>query len=147
MNCEDIQKRLIEYYYNEIGPKEAESIQRHLDSCTRCSRAYYKFRKELDRLKVEEPSIPQEFWKEFNRKVKDRITEREAKRFYLSRPVAAFVSALVLIIILMLGYRYYNTKQTERFITENYELLKNLELYENLDLIEHLEEIELLEEV
>jgi len=147
MKCEVIREKLIEYYYRELPSDTGKVVSQHLEQCQSCIEYYNGLSGMLNTLKLKEPEMPERVWSDLRRRVFSRIDRAQSKRIFIFRPVPAFATALLLMVILFGGIRYFDSKQTQNFIAQNYGLLQNLELYENLELFEYLEDIELLEQI
>ncbi len=147
MKCEVIREKLIEYYYRELPSDTENLISQHLDQCQSCIEYYNGLSGMLNTLKRKGPEMPERFWSDLRNKVFSRIDRTKNKSIFILRPVPAFATALLLMVTLLGGIRYFDSKQTRDFIAQNYGLLQNLELYENLELFEHMEDIELLEQI
>lgn len=146
MICKDAREKLVEYYYKEL-PRDAEdSVSQHLEQCRSCRDCYNELSDMLSTIRLQEPMLPERFWTDLDKEVFSRI-DMKNKSIFLFRPVPAFIAVLLLIAVVFGGGRYFNSKQTQDYIAENYELLHDLELYENLEFFEHMDEIELLEKV
>lgn len=138
MGCKYSDKDLMLNYYNESDPE----LEAHLMTCNKCMARLNRLERSLDKIRPEEPEMPDAFWSNFSVKVNEKIDKKEAKgRFYLLRPKIAMAAMLAILISVAFtgGVRIYEEKQDREFIMENYDLIMNINMLEDLELLENFE--------
>ncbi|MDI6800944.1 MAG: zf-HC2 domain-containing protein [Thermodesulfovibrionales bacterium] len=144
MRCRDAEKDLLLYYYEELDPSATEEIKRHLETCSRCLYSWEKIRTSLDKLKIKEHEPADAYWNNYLEKVYEKIEAKGSKKYFVVlKPAIVYVFAIILVIITGIGgFKVYEKKQEDAFVTKNHEMIKDLELLENLEILQDLEEIE-----
>jgi hypothetical protein len=151
MQCKDVQKELVNYYYNEAGNILKSAVDEHLGHCDNCASSLEKLKKTLDGIKIEEPVLTDVLWERYSQKVYKKIDsrelpqEREFRLFRLPRLIPATAAAIVLLTALWGSVKLYESKQEKTFISQNYDLIKNLEMFEEYEILQNLQEIEAVE--
>jgi hypothetical protein len=116
MTCNEIEDRLPAYLENLLFPEEKKSIEGHLASCSRCSRASEALKKAegivQDLTEVEPPPF-------FEQRIMSRVREEAAQKqgilrklfypLYIKVPIQAFATILVAVI----AFSVYRTGEPE----------------------------------
>ena len=141
MKCRVTDEDLILYYYDELNLAQKRFIAKHLKECSRCNKAMEGLKKVLESVEVREPDLSEVFWQRLITKIVEATGTENRKRIHniqsLLRPVMAL---LVLLVLALSGYQWYNKRQQQKFIASNVEMLLYLDLFENLEILEHLED-------
>ena len=139
--CWLTRKRLVEYLYGELSGKRKNRVASHLETCSRCRKAWENIKTAADaadRLTRTEP--PAAFWDFYSGRVIARISANHrlqpVKNLYgFKKFLVPSLSFLLVFSIFLGGARSY---RIDREITRNRELYQNVEEIWNLDLIDHL---------
>ncbi|MBI4709508.1 MAG: hypothetical protein HY759_00065 [Nitrospirae bacterium] len=151
MQCKDVQKELVNYYYNEVSNVIKSAVDEHLEYCNNCASSLEKLKNTLDGIKIEEPVLTDVFWERYSQKVYKKVDGRELRQerkfrlFRLPRLIPAAAAAIVLLTAFWGSVKLYESKQENTFISRNYDLINNLELFEEYELLQNLQEIEAVE--
>jgi len=143
MKCSKRQD-LVLYYYGELDEPEEKRLASHLEACGKCSAAWQRLKEELEGLHCEPPEMPESYWRDYQRGVRNKIGKRSPRRFFFpARPLLqGAITAMLLAAVATAGFHYYRGKQDRIMILQNYELLSELDLLEDFDLLRSLEEVE-----
>lgn len=145
IRCKKTQRRLIEYYYDELDTGTQEKVEGHLKLCAGC-------RGELEAIRQILEKIPRDSEKELPREVKNRIKTKvrskieratdTSARLFTTRWTPVLASAMVVLLAGTATFHFLSsknqrngdeTKEIELEVAENLELLENMELIEILD--------------
>ncbi len=145
MKCNYNENDFVLYYYDELGLPERKAFEAHLKDCKRCASSIKKLKASLDSVNMPESELTADSSGQFRRKVYEKIEERSSRNsFILFRPGMVQTSALALLLLVTVigGVRYYDARAERKFIMENYDLMMEIELFEDLEILEYLDEIE-----
>ncbi|MBI5196174.1 MAG: hypothetical protein HZA10_07620 [Nitrospirae bacterium] len=151
MQCKEVQKELVNYYYNEAGNVLKSAVDEHLGYCDNCASSLEKLKKTLNGIKIKEPALPDAFWKRYSQKVYKKIDSKKPHRertswlFRLPRLIPAAAIAMALLAVFWGGIKFYESKQENTFISQNYDFIKNLDLFEEYEILQNLQEIAVVE--
>lgn len=116
MTCNEIENRLPAYLENLLSPEEKKSIEGHLASCPRCSRACEDLRKAEEFVQDLTEVDPPPF---FEQRIMTRVREEAAQKqgilrklfypLYIKVPIQAFATILVAVI----AFSVYRTGEPE----------------------------------
>ena len=127
MDCREVQDQLIEFYEDQLGPREAEQIRAHLWMCLACREELSSIEKVIGGLKSQRLPEPGEaFWRDFPKTVRKAFYEERrpmrvpillrvwegiygtTKWFPFSKPVSATVS-IAAIVLVIAGLLFFKT--------------------------------------
>lgn len=151
MQCRDVQKELVNYYYNDAGNVLKSEVDEHLGHCDNCASSLEKLRDALDVIKIKEPILTDVFWKRYSQKIFEKIDSKKPHQgrtswlFRLPRLIPATAAAIVLLTAFWGSVKLYESKQEKTFISQNYDVIKNLEMFEEYEILQNLQEIEAVE--
>jgi hypothetical protein len=116
MTCNEIENRLPAYLENFLSPEEKKSIEGHLASCPRCSRASEAIKKVEEIVQNLTEVEPPPF---FEQMIMSRVTQEDAQKqgilrklfypLYIKVPIQAFATLLVAV----LAFSIYRTVMPE----------------------------------
>jgi len=146
MKCKDIQKELVNYYYEEIDQIKRSKVYKHLETCKRCAFEWEGLKDILNAAKVKKPDLSDAFWERYRYKVYEKIEGKETAGAFWRKFVPSSAIAAVLLFIILGSIKFYESKQEEAYVYRNYEIIKHIELLEDFDVLQHFEEIEYIGE-
>jgi len=143
MDCRYDDRDILLYYYGDLDRIEYERLNEHLRSCAKCRDRLSVLKDTLDSL-PSELRVPEEVNLEnFHARVRQKLERQNERRSAVLpslKPVYAVVVILFVIVTAIGGIKFYNEKQEQKFIMENFELIVNIDMLEDIEIIEHLEE-------
>ena len=145
MKCKYNEDELVLYYYDELEDVVKGKLKKHLEGCSECRSSLEKIKNAFDRIELQEPELSQAQWDNYRVRVHEKIEGRAPRgKSVLFKPaiIRAAVAAMFIIVVTFGGMKYYEVKESDKFIMENYELMLDLEFIEDLEILEYLDEIE-----
>jgi GTP:adenosylcobinamide-phosphate guanylyltransferase len=143
MNCRYDNRDILLYYYGDLDRIKHEHLNEHLRSCAKCRDRLSGLKDTLDSL-PSELRVPEDVdLKNFHARVRQKLERQNERRSAILlplKPVYAVVVIFFVIVTVIGGIKFYNEKQEQRFIMENFELIVNIDMLEDIEIIEHLEE-------
>ncbi|MBL7070170.1 MAG: zf-HC2 domain-containing protein [Candidatus Omnitrophica bacterium] len=126
LRCLFIKRKLYDFVAGELGLKEKAALSRHLQVCSGCRRKAGELKTVFSlAAKREKLPLPDEaFWGKFQVELNKRLDQetgaefapepearRQMRHSYLFRPVLAYASVLLLMMVTVFSlYRYYQPK-------------------------------------
>lgn len=156
MNCKDIQKNIILFYYHELDPVLSAHIEEHVHTCPECGKVFAELTSVLGKCEVaaDDDKSP-EFWEQFSAQVMEKISSprHSPKRTHVWMFAHRFLPAGIVFAVLLLGiFRgvphikdYQTEKKTESELIQELDVVEDLEMLENLEFLESLDDLESLE--
>lgn len=145
MKCKFNEEDLILYYYDELESSVKKQIQSHLEKCGKCVLTLEKLRATLNRIELTEPGLSEVKWDNYRKRIYEKIEGESLRKkpfFFTPRFAQTVAVAALLLVTVFGGLKFYEKRQSDKFIMENYELMMDLELIEDLEILRYLEEIE-----
>jgi len=144
IKCFFFRRKLVEYFYGEVTPREKELLKFHIEICPYCK----KILEEMEYVSREtekafEPQIPETSLKLYPQQIIIRISEQKlSKQKYRRARVKkglVFASCIIFLGIMLHTTKFYLIEKEIESLPEFYQ---NLELIWNLDLINGIAEDE-----
>lgn len=150
MNCDDVKKKLLDYYYGEISPSLLDSLEEHLLLCHDCRSGWKGIKTLLDTIEREEAILlPERFWRDYTDKVYGKIEKKSRfwGLFSYPRLVPTVAVSVLFLTIIFGGLRLKEVREEKKLVSQyallaNLDLLKNLDLMQDFELIQHLDEVD-----
>jgi len=142
MRCPVKEEDFILYYYNELTEEKKSKIDIHLKNCSRCLRQWTELKEMLDTAELKQKDMPESYWDELSSRISYSLKSKPACQSNRQRFMKPAFAVIMLLLILLSGYKWYTGWKEEQFISKNLELLQNIDMFENLDLLEHLDEFD-----
>jgi predicted anti-sigma-YlaC factor YlaD len=143
MVCNEVERELINYYYNEVEASTKSAISDHLLGCPRCQASWRDLNATLGSIeRITPPARIIE--KDYLAGVFKKVKRRQRQKLYatLASTIAPFV---ILLSLGMTGY-VIKTKIETSLATQEYELIEHLDLVQDMEVIESLDELEAISE-
>ncbi|HHT9117119.1 MAG TPA: anti-sigma factor family protein [Candidatus Hypogeohydataceae bacterium YC38] len=142
MQCEDVGRELVNYYYEEVDDPLRIAISEHIPGCPRCQRAWEELKSTLNTIK--KPFIPSKLLEgDYLEGVYKKIKEKRRHRLFLI--LASTLAPVILLVSLSFAMYLYTLKVETGLISQDYELIENLELFQDIDIIQNLDELEAMD--
>jgi putative zinc finger protein len=150
--CKAFEQDLVLYHYGECSSSEKQRIESHLQSCAGCRRF-------LDELKtllpstVESDDPPANFWQDYSRELRIKLSDLEEKpgwwrsiaALFRPWPVPALATAAILAvaITMTLNRSHETTPKPDEtpysYMASNADFLKSMDLLDSMDILESVE--------
>ncbi len=152
LKCLFIKRKLYDYLENSLTDIERIKVKDHLNVCSNCKDRLAQL-KNIIALAAEKkaPEPDSEFWHNFKIDLDRRLNEElvplanlEPKLSYRLRPVFAYVSALIFILVIVNSNLYKRPHQDLTRIAQEEDLVEEILSLDELDEILSLNEDELL---
>lgn len=151
--CRTLEADLVLFHYRDLAAAERVNVENHIKSCAGC-RAYLKELAALLPLTAKTDEPAQEFWRDYNRELRDKLDAATARRAWWPnvttiiqpRLLVGFAVAAVLVLTITFGKNIWSPKtvlQDDELI-EALPVAENLEFFRAMDLLDNLELLEFM---
>lgn len=139
MICKEVERELINYYYNEVDTSTKAAISDHISGCPRCQASWKALNATLSSI---ERGIPPTkiLEKGYLEGVFKKIKRRQRQKLLIT--LASAITPFVLVVSLGVTGYVVKTKIETSLAVQEYELIEQLDLVQDMELIQNLEELE-----
>jgi anti-sigma factor RsiW len=153
--CNEFEQDLVLYHYGELSGDSRDQLASHLRACPACA-SYLKELAALLPLTVTTDEPGQEFWQNYSREMRHKLTDLQEKKSWWQALQTALrpwtLPALAGTAVIALAVTLNTSNQTttdvpsaDQALMEVLPMAENLELFNNMDVLENIEVLEGME--
>ena len=139
MTCKDVERELVNYYYNEVDATAKSAISDHISGCLRCQTSWRDLNATLGSVERGVPPakiLERDYLTGVFKKIKKR------QRHKLLVTLASAITPFVLMVTLGVTAYVIHTRIETSLVAQEYELIEHLDLVQDMEIIQDLDEIE-----
>ncbi|MDI6760094.1 MAG: zf-HC2 domain-containing protein [Candidatus Brocadiaceae bacterium] len=139
MTCKEVERELVNYYYNEVDATTRSAVSDHISTCPRCQVSWKDLNATLKGVERGVPPI-KVIERDYLAGVFKKIKKRQRHKLLVT--LVSAITPFVLMVSLGVSAYIIKTKIETSLVAQEYELIEQLDLVQDMEIIQNLEDLE-----